>query len=435
MTPDPEKRIRKFKYQRPRGMPDLLARDLEYYQKVFSVCQEMAQLYGYSQIEPSLLEEEEVFSKGVGMTSDIVEKQMFLVKSRGGDSLALRPEYTASVVRAYIEQGMEVWSKPVKLWYFGPCFRREKPQAGRFRQFWQFGFENIGERDPVIDSQIIQLFLNALEKLRFKKLIVQINSIGDGKCRSHYKGLLNRYLRSQQLGLCPDCKRRLKSNPLRILDCKEDKCQRIASQGPQILDHLCKECHNHFKGVLEFLDELAVPYRLNPYLVRGLDYYTKTVFEIFSEKSEGKESPAIALAGGGRYDGLVKLLGAKDTPACGAAAGVERIVTLMRQNNFPLKKRPEALVFLAQLGDLAKKKSLLLIEELTDAKIPVAETLTKDSLKAQLARAGRLGVKYALILGQKEALEDKVIIRNMEKGSQSTTPLPKVVAELKKLLS
>ena len=253
-------------------------------------------------------------------------------------------------------------------------------------------------------------------------------------CRPYFKKLLVNYFRSHCNSLCVDCKRRIRENPLRILDCKEEKCQRVKAGAPQIIDHLCEECHKHFKEVLEFLDELGLPYRLNPYLVRGLDYYTKTVFEIFAQPSGLPGSLPMALLGGGRYDGLGKIIGGKDVPACGAAAGVERIVEQMKVMGFKSSFSKKE-VFLAQVGDLAKRKSLRLFEQFREAKIPLAESLSKDSLKAQLSRANRLEVRYALILGQKEALESTVILRDMKNGTQETVRTDKIVHEIKKRLS
>ena len=428
-------RPKKIKYQSPKGMHDLLPEDFEYFQKIFDVCDKIAKFYGFSRIETPILEQAALFTKGVGKDTDIVEKQMYILETKGGDVLALRPEYTASVIRAFIEKGMEVLPRPVKLWSFGPCFRYEKPQAGRFRQFHHFNFEVLGEQSPVIDAQIIQIFWNILEELKLKNLLLQINSIGEPKCRAHYKKILIGYLKSYQRALCTDCKRRLKRNPLRILDCKNEECQRIVAQGPQIIDYLCKECRSHFKEVLEFLDVLEIPYRLNPYLVRGLDYYTKTIFEIFMANSLAElDSTQVALVGGGRYDVLSKILGGKDTPGCGAAAGVERIMDLMREKEFKVRREKPPQIFLAQLGALAKRRALVLFEEFRRAKLPVYETFSKDSLKAQLARANRLGARYTLILGQKEALKEKIILRDMEKGTQKALGLGKIVATMKKKL-
>jgi len=304
-------------------------------------------------------------------------------------------------------------------------------QTAAFRQFRQFGFEIFGEQSAVIDAQMIQIFYNILYELKLKNLVIEINSIGDSQCRPYYKKLLSNYLRSRETALCADCRRRLKENPLRVLDCKDDKCHQVLAQAPQLIDHLCELCHKHFKEVLEYLDEIGLPYRLNPYLVRGLDYYTKTVFEIFPE-SKDESYKSLTLAAGGRYDVLVKLLGGKDTPACGAAGGAERIVELMKARVVGPKKEIQFDIFLAQLGTLAKRKSLKLIEEFRQERIMVAESLGRDSLKAQLARANKLGVKYTLILGQQEALESKVIVRDMKIGRQENFKLDKVVHEIVK---
>jgi len=424
--------MKKPKFQTPTGMHDILPEEERYFQKIYEVCQDVANFYQFQKIETPILEETELFSRGVGLSTDIVQKQMFSLRTKGGDLLTLRPEGTAPIVRAFIQQGMFNLPQPVKLWYFGPFFRYEHPQAGRFRQFWQFGFEILGEESPVIDTQIIQIFYNILREIRLKKLIIDINSIGDSQCRPYYKKLLVSYFKSREMALCADCRRRLRENPLRILDCKEEKCQRIINQAPQMIDHLCESCHSHFKEVLEFLDEIELPYHLNPYLVRGLDYYTKTVFEIYDESPEGKTLGA--LAGGGRYDALAKLLGGKDTPGCGGAGGVERIISSMEAKQLRLKKEREPEIFLAQLGNLAKRKSLKLLEDFRKAKIQIAESFGRDSLKAQLARADKLGVKYTLILGQQEALEETIIIRDMKTGQQGTVKLEKVVKEIQRKL-
>ncbi len=419
---------KKPKFQRPKGMHDILPQEQKYYQKIYDVVLNVADFYGFGKIDTPIVEQEQLFSKGIGLSTDIVKKEMYTLKTKGGDSLALRPEWTSPIVRAYIENGMSSWFQPVKLWYFGPCYRYERPQAGRYRQFWQFGFEVLGEQGSVVDAQIIQIFYDILQELKLKGLIVAVNSIGDNNCRPYYKKLLANYFRGRQSSLCSNCRRRFKENVLRILDCKEEKCQPIKADAPQILDHLCDECKKHFKEVLEFLDEIEIPYNLNPYLVRGLDYYTKTVFEIFAEKEE------IALAGGGRYDRLVKVLGGKDTPASGAAAGVERIIDLMKSQDVKFAKETKPKIFLAQLGELAKRKSLKLLKNFRKAKIKVAESFGRDSLKAQLNRANKFEVDYTLILGQKEALENVVIIRDMRSGKQEVVKIDKIISELKKKL-
>ncbi len=426
--------VKKIRLQAPTGMHDILPETQPLFHKVYATASSVAQFYGFKKIETPIVEDAELFSKGIGLGTDIVEKEMYAFRTRGGDFLALRPEFTAGIVRAYIEHGMVNLPQPQKLYSYGPLFRMERPQAGRFRQFHQIDLEIFGEQDSVIDAQIIQIFYNILKELKFKNLIIEINSIGDRNCRPYYKKLLVNYFRSRESSLCADCRRRLRYNPLRILDCKEEKCQPVKAQAPQLVDHLCDECKTHFKEVLEFLDEVEIPYRLNPYLVRGLDYYTKTVFEIYDDS--GGEQGSGALVGGGRFDTLVKMLGGRDTPACGGAAGVERIVATLKER---MKQEPASgsalqKVFLAQLSDLAKRKSLGLFEEFRKAKIQIAESFGKDSLKTQLRLADKIGADYALILGQKEALEEAIIIRDMKTGGQETVKLDRVVREMEKRL-
>jgi len=427
---------KKPKLQSPTGMRDILPEDQKYFKKIYDTVSEIADFYGFGKIDTPILEETELFSRGIGLTTDVVSKEMYTLKTKGGDNLSLRPEWTAPIARSYIENGMQSLPQPIKLWYFGPCYRYERPQADRYRQFWQFGFEVLGEKNSVIDAQIIQIFYNILKELKFKNLIVEINSIGDSNCRPYYKKLLSNYYKSRENSLCADCKRRAKDNILRLLDCKEEKCQPIKTEAPQIIDHLCEECHSHFKEVLEFLDEIELPYNLNPHLVRGLDYYTKTVFEIFFESESEKKEEIVrnALAGGGRYDKLVKLLGGRDTPASGAAAGVERIIKLMKAQGVSLGKEAETQIFLAQLGSLAKKKSLRLLEGFRKSKIKLEESFGKDSLKSQLNRADKVGAKYTLILGQKEALDGVVIIRDMSSGNQEIVKIDQAVAKVKNKL-
>jgi len=419
-------------------MRDILPEDQKYFQKILDVAENVVDFYGFKKIDTPILEETELFSKGTGLTTDIVQKQMYNLKTKGGDYLSLRPEFTPGVVRSYIEHGMKNLSQPIKFYSFGPLFRYEHSQAGRQRQFHQFNLEVIGEGDPVIDVQIIQIFYNILSELKLKNLIIEINSIGDPQCRAYYKKVLTSFLRNRESLLCPDCRRRVRENPLRVLDCKEEKCQKVISQAPQIIDHLCEDCHRHFKGVLEFLDEIELPYRLNPYLVRGLDYYTKTVFEIFVEEPQKTENneiiPKSALVGGGRYDNLVKLLGGEDTKASGGSMGMERVVIAMKNREIKFPKPVEAPIFLAQIGTLAKRKGLKLLEDFRKAKIQVGESFGKDSLKSQLKIADKMEVKYTLLLGQREALEGSIIIRDMENGRQETVKIDRAVKEIQRRL-
>lgn len=419
-------------------MRDILPVDQKLLQKVFNVCSNMAEFYGFQKIDTPILEQTELYSKGTGASTDIVQKQMYSLKTKGGDCLTLRPEFTPGIARAYIENGMQNFPQPVKLYSIGPLFRYEHPQAGRFRQFNQFNVEVFGEGNPVIDVQTIQLFYNALKELHLKNISIEINSIGDSKCRPYYKKLLANYFRSREAALCSDCRRRLRENPLRVLDCKEEKCQRLVNQAPQLIDHLCEECHRHFKGVLELFDEIELPYKLNPYLVRGLDYYTKTVFEIFIDDPKKEENedpkPRIALAGGGRYDNLLKLYGGGEVRAFGGGLGIERVLSILKAKGVELQEQAVPKVFLAQIGDMARRKSLKLFEDFRKAKIHIAESFGKDSLKSQLRAADKDGVRYTLLIGQQEALNGTVIIRDMKNGSQEVVKLDKAVREIQKKL-
>lgn len=420
----------KPKFQTPTGMHDILPEDQPYYQKVYDTAKEIAEFYNFQKIDTPILEDVELFAKGTGQTTDIVQKQMYTLKTRGGDTLALRPEGTPPVVRAYLQHGMANWPQPVRLWYWGPFFRHEKPQAGRHRQFTQLGFEVIGEKTSITDAQIILMYSTILKELKIQNAIVEINSIGDFQCRPYYKKTLASYLRNKDAALCPDCKRRARENPLRVLDCKEEKCATVRAQAPQMVDHLCDECKNHFKEVLEYLEEVSLPFRLNPYLVRGLDYYTKTVFEIFVEGKENQSQSA--LGGGGRYDSLFKILGGKDTPAMGGGMGVDRIVAALKSAGVTFPEEKKVKVFLAQLGYLGKKKSLKLLEELRKANISVTESFDRDSLKSQLKVADKYGAQFTLILGQKEALEGSVLLRDMISGKQELLQLETASQEIKK---
>ncbi len=425
--------MKKPKFQTPLGMHDILPDEQRYFEKIYNTAKSIANFYNFGKITTPILEYAEIFEKGTGGSTDIVQKEMYTLRTKGGDLLALRPEGTPGVARAYIEHGMANKPQPVKLWYFGPFFRHERPQAGRYREFNSFGYEVLGESDPIIDAQIIQIFYNILKELKFKNLIVEINSIGDSQCRPYYRKLLVSYLKRKESLLCQNCKKRLKQNPLRILDCKNEECQKVAQAAPQMIDHLCEECKNHFKEVLESLDEIEIPYNLNPYLVRGLDYYTKTVFEIFEDTPEGRKIGA--LAAGGRYDNLIKLLGGKNTFCCGGAAGVERIIDILKnQQTNGLRKTSFSRVFLAQLGIIAKRRTLKLMDEFKKQGIPVVEAFGKNSLKTQLRIADKLGVDYTLILGQKEVIDEAVILREMKTGKQTIIKLDKIAKELKKRL-
>ena len=431
----PKKRTRKPKpkqFQTVRGMRDILPDIQPYWQKVRKAVEKIANDYSYHRIDLPLVEFRELYERGTGEGTDIVEKEMFKFKTQGGDDVALRPEGTPGVVRAYLQNGMQSWSKPVKLSYIGPMYRYDRPQEGRYREFYQFGFEAIGEKDPILDAQVIQMALRVFKLIGFKKLSLQINSIGCSECRPSYNSLLVSYLNNRKKSLCMDCKKRLKKNPLRVLDCKEEKCTQVVSQAPQSIDHLCKDCKDHFTFLLECLDELDVSYEINSRLVRGLDYYTKTVFEIWASNDE--DGARMALGGGGRYDGLVQTLGGRPTPAVGFAAGVDRVTEKMKEMNVKAFYPATPKVYLAQLGDMAKKKSLKIFEELEKSGIGVAESFGRGNLRSQLNQANQLDMDLVLIIGQREALDETVIIKDMKCGSQEVISFKKVVDQVKKKL-
>jgi histidyl-tRNA synthetase len=421
----------KPKFQTPTGMHDILPQDQAYYEKIMETAKKVFSFYDFEKIDTPILEDANLFIRSVGQNTDIVEKEMFSLKTKGKDILALRPEGTASVARAYIEHGFSSLPQPVRLWYYGPFFRYERPQAGRFRQFWQFGIELLGENDPIVDVQSILTMYAILHDLGLKNLMVRVNSIGDDNCRPLYRKALVKFLREKSSSLCADCKKRAKTNPLRVLDCKNEKCQEVLTQAPQSVDFLCESCKSHLKEVLEYLDELKVPYCLDSKLVRGLDYYTKTVFEIETEK-DGIRSGA--LAGGGRYDNLVKMLGGGEIPACGAAAGVDRIISAMKEVGAKVSFPEVPEIFFAQIGPLAKKKSLPILEDLRKANIKVGEGFGKDSLKDQLGKASRLGAKVVMILGQREALNNMILIRNMQTAKQVEVKQEDIIKEIKNVL-
>jgi len=425
----PNKSKSKNKFQAPKGMRDILPEEQLYWEKVYQVICSSASIFEFGKIDTPILEEKDLFVKGTGLYTDIVEKEMYNLTTKGRDHLVLRPEFTPSIVRAYLENGLSSLPHPVKLFSVGPIFRYERPQKGRYRQAHQANFEIIGDQDPVLDAQLIQMFFFICKKLGLKKLITQINSIGCSECRPSYRKKLTAFYRSNKKDLCSDCQKRLKQNPLRLLDCKNTKCISVSEEAPQIIDFLCNDCNEYFKNVLEYLDELEIPYALNSRLVRGLDYYTKTIFEVWPEEKNGRQ---IALCGGGRYDKLIKLLGRKDIPAVGFAIGLDRIINLMKEREIKIISKNKYSIFLVQLGDLGKKKALKLFEELQQAGLKTASSFSKNTIKTQLKLANKMQVRFSLILGQKEAIDESIIIRDMDSGSQEVVPLSRVVKEIKK---
>ena len=414
----------------PKGMHDILPEEWRWWDKVNKTTEKVTEFYGFQKIETPILEHAGLFARTVGEDNDIVQKEMYTVKTKGGDVLAIRPEGTASIARAFLEHALSKASLLQKLWYEGPMFRYESPQAGRLRQFHQIGFEVLGGvGDPMYDAQVIIAMYRLLEDLRIKNVTLRINSIGCKVCRPAYKRQLQNYYKNALKKLCADCNKRYKDSPLRLLDCKNEKCQPYKEDAPSFFDKLCSNCSTHLKSVLEYMDELGVPYILDNQLVRGLDYYSKTVFEFYAE---GENS--LALGGGGRYDYLIEILGGRATPGVGGAFGVERIIETMKSQGVNLPERTPKKVFIVHVGDLAKKKSLKIIEELRHANISVTEALSKDSLKAQLKAADKEGAAIALILGQKEIFEENIIIRDLKNSLQESVPMERMVDEIRKRL-
>ncbi len=444
-------------FQSPRGTHDILPAEQALWEKVRQSIRQLSTFYGFERIDTPHFEDTDLFTLGVGRGTDIVSKQMYSFKTRGGDALTLRPEGTAPVARAYAEHGMVNWPQPVKLYYIGSFFRHESPQRGRYREFNQWGLELLGDGEAVADAQIINVFYMFLLEWGLRDGVVEVNSVGCPACRPAYRVQLTQYYRSKVRGLCRDCKERFRDNPLRLLDCAEEKCGIVKKSAPQLLDRLCEGCRSHFKLLLEFLEESGVPYALSPHLVRGLDYYSRSAFEIFLPAAPsapaapktaegGSASPApeeaaargeapkkLAVVGGGRYDGLIELVGGRPTPAVGGAMGLERIGQLIRERaaaKVPEPSKPK--VFLVQLGELAKRKSFRIMEDLRRAGITMAESLGRDSIRSQLKIADRISAEYALIIGQKEALDGTLIVREMSSGIQETMPQDRLVETLRR---
>ncbi|MBA3047095.1 histidine--tRNA ligase [Patescibacteria group bacterium] len=426
---------RKRRFARLRGMRDVLPDEYKYWNLVLCKAAKLAETYSFNRIDIPVLEQMDLYERSSGKTSDIVTKEMFSFVDKSGDRIALRPEATPGMVRSYIEHGMFNLPQPVKLFLLGPLFRHEKPQSGRYRQHNQFDLEIFGESNPAADAQLILIAYNFFRELQIE-VQIQINSIGCEECREEYcRQLVEFYKeRGKRAKLCNDCKKRLAKNPLRLLDCKEAPCIELKEEAPQIVDSLCDNCRNHFIKVLEYLDELDVAYNLDPHLVRGLDYYNKTVFEIFPLNSED-QGRQISLGGGGRYDGLVEQMGGRPTPACGFGIGIERAVSQVKEKNIPIKENNKADIFLAQLGEQARQKAMVLFEELRRAGFQIREAFTKDSLRSQLEIANRMGVKFSLILGQKEIMDKTILIRDMESGIQEVVDCKKLILEIEKRLN
>ncbi len=418
-----------------KGFRDIEGTDYYQYQAMFEKAQEIAIYYGFKPIDVPMLERTEVFTGTIGEGTDIVDKEMYSFRTRGGDHVTLRPEFTAPIMRAYLENGMQSLPQPVQVYTYGSCFRHERPQRGRLREFKQFDLEILGTEKSIADATIIRTLIDILEEYGFKDLIVDINSMGDKESRAKFVKELTAYYKKVQAKLCTDCRERLKVNPLRLLDCKNDQCQEFKEGAPTSIAYLTPEAKAHFKEVLEFLEEMDITYRINNSLVRGFDYYTHTVFEVIklSVDEDGNEKE-LTITGGGRYNYLARRMGSKkDVPGVGTGMGFERIMLMpeCKKMSPRIIKKPK--VYFIHLGLEARLKSLPVIEILRKAKIPIEQSLAKDSLGSQLAIAADMGVPFALIFGQKEAMNKEVIVRNMETRSQDTVKIADLTEYIKKL--
>ncbi len=410
----------------PRGTADILPVEQAYWEYVRKYAGDTCHLYGYQRIDTPVFEETALFIRGVGKETEVVQKQMYTFDDNSGTSITLRPEGTAPVCRAYLEHGMHNMPQPVKLFYISPAFRYERPQLGRFRQHWQFGVEAIGEADPSLDAEIIDMAWRFYQGLGLKELSIKLNSIGCQLCRPSFLEALKSYYTKHTDKLCPECKERLTRSPLRLLDCKKLSCRELAKSAPLSSDHLCDDCKNHFSQLQHYLELLDLPFELDPCLVRGLDYYTKTVFE-FLPREEGAQS---ALGGGGRYDNLIEELGGKHTPAIGFATGIERIILNLKKADIAIPPLPTPRVYIAYLGEQAKEEALKLAAELRQNNISAITSLGSRSLKAQMRQANTSGTAMVITIGENELKNNTVELRDMVNAEQRTIPRDEILALL-----
>ncbi len=410
-----------MKYRAPKGVRDILPKEAELWHYIEEQARGVLGLYGYREIRLPVFESTELFVRSIGSTSDIVEKEMYTFKDKGGRSLTLRPEGTASVVRAYIQNQLFNAPAPHKFFYICPMFRYERPQSGRYRQFHQIGVEAFGCKEPLIDAELFDmLYLFLIERLELKDLIFQINSIGCKKCRPIYRDALRRFISERLELFCQDCQRRYEKNPLRILDCKVSSCIEARSGAPIILNTLCEECASHFEKLKVYLQELGIDYEINPELVRGLDYYTKTTFEVVPVGGGSQAS----VAAGGRYDDLVSEFGGGNVPAVGFAIGIERLAGMLR--DLPIGE-DKITFFIASIGEGATLSSLLISKEMRRAGFETEISCDSKSLKSQMKKADKRGARYVIIIGDEELERKEVIIRDMVNKTQVHVAIDNIV--------
>jgi histidyl-tRNA synthetase len=403
-------------YKAPRGTVDILPADQPYWAYVSERAATTCRLYGYQRLDTPVFEDYGLFARTDAQGTDLVEKEMYVFEDRSGQRLALRAEHTAPVCRAYLEHGMFNHAQPVRLYYIGSAFRYERPQAGRYRQHHQFGCEALGDASASLDVEVIELALRFLGSLGLQDLNVVLNSIGCRECQPGYVEVLREYYKPLSAQVCDDCRVRMVKNPLRLLDCKEQSCRAIVDEAPHISDHLCPDCEAHFQEVKAQLAALGVGYTLNHRLVRGLDYYTRTVFEI-QPKREGGQS---AIVGGGRYDGLIEAIGGKPTPGVGFAMGMERVILNIKEQELGVPGTTVPRVYLAHLGEAARLSAVALGAQLREAGVAVVSSTGAKSLKAQLRHANSLGARYTVILGEDEVRAGQALVKSMAENTQET---------------
>ena len=413
-------------FRAPRGTTDLLPQEQKYWRYIQSKAAEIAQRFGYGRIDSPAFEDSGLFIRSVGEGTDIVEKEMYTFEDRGGDNLTLRPEGTAPVCRAYLEHGMHNLPQPVRMYYFCPVFRYERPQAGRFRQHHQFGVEVIGDPDPSVDGEVIELAWRFMDSLGLTDISLLVNNIGDAVCRPAFIDELKAYYTGHHDRLCPDCRQRLDRNPLRLLDCKVETCRALGEAAPRSVDLLCPECQDHWDKLRSYLEAVEIPYQVDHRLVRGLDYYTRTVFEI----QPGDVGAQSTICGGGRYDGLIEQLGGRATPGIGFGSGIERLTLNLKRAEIPVPDEPQPQYLVVNVGDAARPAAQELAANIR--KLGVGAILANGSraLRGQMRQANALGIPYALMLGDDEIQRGEVMLRSMSDSSQRAIPLDRFLEEL-----
>ena len=415
----------------PRGTRDILPKEVYKWHYVENKFREICALYGYEEMRTPIFEHTEVFTRSVGDTTDIVQKEMYTFTDKGDRQISLKPEGTAGTIRAFIENKLYADTQPTKLFYITPCFRYERPQAGRQRQFHQFGIEALGSDEPSIDAEVISLAVQFLNELGLKDLSVNINSVGCPHCREEYNKTLKSYLDAKSDVLCETCLERKDKNPMRVIDCKNPTCKENIKDIPFMIDHLCDDCKNHFDKLQEYLREMDIKFVVDKTIVRGLDYYKKTAFEIISNDI-GSQS---TVCGGGRYDGLVEQLGGpKGISGIGFGLGAERLLLTLENNNIEIKNPKSTDIYIATIGDTAKTKSFSLIKELRDNHISADIDHLGKSLKAQFKYSDKINAKYTIVIGDDELANDSATLKNMETSEQITVKLSELVNELKNRL-